>query len=57
MAVLESSSHWVLTGEGQGVISAGSHEALVYNAVPAGGSISQAEIQVINHDLLVTIIY
>ena len=51
MAVLKSSSQWVLTEEGKGVVSAGSHEALVYNAVPAGGSITLAEIWV-NLDLI-----
>jgi len=41
----ESSSHWVLTDEGKAIVESGSHEALVYNAIPEGG-IAQAEIMV-----------
>jgi len=39
----ESSAHWVLTDEGKATVESGSHEALVYNAIPDGGT-TQAEI-------------
>ena len=41
----ESSAHWVLTDEGKATVESGSHEALVYNAIPDGGT-TQAEIMV-----------
>lgn len=34
---------WKLTDEGAGIVANGSHEAAVFNAVPAGG-ISQADL-------------
>ena len=46
-AELKSSSEWVLTDEGKSVANEGSHEALVFNAVPADGSTTQAEIMVL----------
>ena len=39
------SESWQLTKEGQGVVDDGSHEALVFNAVPADG-VLQAELMV-----------
>lgn len=45
-ADLLSSTQWELTSEGKAVAAEGSHEALVFYAVPAVGSISQAEIMV-----------
>lgn len=43
-AELQSSTQWVLTDEGKMVAESGSHEALVYNAVPQVGGIPKAEI-------------
>lgn len=43
-----SSKQWDLTPEGKEVIEKGSHEALVYYAVPSSG-ISQAELMVRNY--------
>jgi len=44
-----SAACWALTDEGKSVLEAGSHEALVYNAIPADTGIAQSEIMV-NHD-------
>ena len=41
-----SSKHWELTLEGKEVAANGSHEARVYNAVPAEGGILQAQLMV-----------
>lgn len=38
---------WVLTDEGQSILSKGSHEAQVFNAIPKGQSISIKELNVI----------
>lgn len=35
---------WELTEEGKYVVANGSHEAAVYNAIPADGGISQADL-------------
>lgn len=38
---------WVLTDEGKDILNKGSHEAQVYNAIPAGNSISVKDLAVI----------
>lgn len=42
----ETVSHkaWALTAEGQSVAESGSHEALVFHAIPADGGIAQADL-------------
>ena len=45
-AELTSTAQWALTDEGRAVVEGGSHEALVYNAVPTEGGILQADIMV-----------
>lgn len=42
---------WQVSDEGQFVIEHGSHEACVYNAIPAGG-ISQAELMKVSETLI-----
>lgn len=37
---------WVVTEEGAQIAKEGSHEAAVFNAIPASGSLSQADLQV-----------
>merc|ERR1712150_266804 len=37
------SKHWEVTAEGEGVIANGSHEAVLYQAIPAAGA-PQAEL-------------
>lgn len=46
----EQTSHksWELTGEGKEVLVNGSHEAVVYNSVPADG-IAQPDLMKVNH--------
>ncbi|XP_072019308.1 phenylalanine--tRNA ligase alpha subunit-like [Amphiura filiformis] len=39
-----TSKHWELTEEGKEVTKDGSHEARVYNAIPADGGIQQAQL-------------
>lgn len=45
-----SSKCWLLTEEGQQVLEHGSHEAAVFNAVPAEG-ISQAELMKVGRSI------
>lgn len=45
-----SSKSWLLTEEGQQVLEHGSHEAAVFNAVPAEG-ISQAELMKVGRSI------
>ncbi len=49
-AELQSSTQWVLSDEGKLVADEGSHEAQVYNSIPNGESITQAEIMVRNRN-------
>ena len=46
---------WELTQEGNSVADAGSHEALIFNAVPSGG-IPQAELMVSHANMLVLLV-
>ena len=41
----QTSKHWELTDEGTQIVNNGSHEAAVYNAIPAEG-ITQAQLMV-----------
>lgn len=45
---------WQVTDEGQYVIENGSHEACVYNAIPAEGGISQPELMKVSSNWKVT---
>ena len=40
----KSRKEWVLTEEGEHVLANGSHEAAVYNAIPEGSEVRQADI-------------
>lgn len=44
IAETTSRKAWQVTDEGQYVIENGSHEASIYNAIPADGGIAQAEL-------------
>lgn len=43
---------WQVTDEGQFVIEHGSHEASVYNAIPATGGVIQAELMKVSDERL-----
>lgn len=51
-AELHSTVKWDLTEEGKQVVKHGSHEAQVYNAIPAAGS-TQPEIMVIEAEVCI----